>query len=328
MPLTLPDPLPSIELSHGPSFVGIVVGCMLYGAVFVQVFTYYGRFPNDRLWTKLYVGLLLLTDTVGTILAIAWLYNLTMINFRKHTAYGAANWNPGIVGITGALCQLFYAWRIHVLTKQPMLTAVIVTVSLVGAIAAIGVSGTVGVVKLLSRFHARGMKIFGATWLVSALASDITISFVLTWYLRRRRSGFSEDTDRLLNRIIAITLANGALTSIFALVELCFFLGQPETGLHIGFSWILGKLYTNSVMASLNLRKQNRGYSENNTTSAPNVPGTRRDGGSNVHRLDPNVVVHVSTEHHELSDAPSYGWDTDKRAARPAGKDDNDIYSV
>jgi hypothetical protein len=45
---------------------------------------------------------------------------------------------------------------------------------------------------------------------------------------------------------------------------------------HVGFSWILGKLYTNSVMASLNLRKQNRGYSEDNTTSGGNLSGTRR----------------------------------------------------
>ncbi|KAJ7269809.1 hypothetical protein C8J57DRAFT_1323564 [Mycena rebaudengoi] len=310
MPLTLPDPLPSIELSHGPSFVGIIVGCMSLTRIYIHCLT----LSSDRLWTKCYVGLLLLTDTVGTVLAVYWLYNLTMTNFlmtltmgNHFQAYGDANWNPGIVGITGALCQLFYAWRIHVLTKQPMLTVVIVTVSLVGAIAAVGVSGTIGVVKLFSRFHARGMTIFGTIWLVSALASGYNHLMHLTWYLGRLH-------------FVSSTWLIGIFCSAFALVELCFFLGQPDTGVHVGFSWILGKLYTNSVMASLNLRKQNRGYSEDNTTSGGNLSGTRRDGGRNAHRVDPNVVVHVSTEQHELTDAP-YGWDY-----RQA--DDKDIYPV
>ncbi|KAJ7272292.1 hypothetical protein C8J57DRAFT_1467777 [Mycena rebaudengoi] len=309
---------------------------MLYGAVFVQVFTYYARFPNDRSWTKLFVALLLLTDTVGTILAICWLYNLTISNFLNLQAYADANWmiaaDPGIVGITGGLCQLFYAWRIHALTKQRLLTFIIVTVSLVGAIAAVGVSATLttyaGVVKLFSRFHTRAMKIFGTTWLVSAFVSDIIIAAYLTWYLasRKRRSGFNKGTEHLLNKIIAITLANGALTSAFALLELCFFLGQPNTGVNVGFSWILAKLYTNSVMASLNLRKVNRSYADDNSTSG-GVSATRRDTVRNAHRVDPNVVVHVMTEQHELTDIP-YGWDHDNLQGRPSGKDDLDIYSV
>ncbi|KAJ7266229.1 hypothetical protein C8J57DRAFT_1469976 [Mycena rebaudengoi] len=126
------------------------------------------------------------------------------------------------------------------------------------------------------------MKIFGTTWLVSAFVSDIIIAAYLTWYLRKRRSGFNKGTEHLLNKIIAITLANGALTSAFALLEISFFLGQPDTGVNVGFSWILAKLYTNSVMASLNLRKVNLSYPDNNSTSG-GVSATRRDTVHNTH---------------------------------------------
>ncbi|KAJ7252038.1 hypothetical protein C8J57DRAFT_1665666 [Mycena rebaudengoi] len=300
----LPAPLPSIVLSHGPSFVGILVSCMLYGAMFVQVVTYYSRFPNDRTWTKLYVALLLLTDTTSTVLSVAWLYNLCIVNFP----YADANWmiaaDPGMVGITAGVCQLFFAWRISVLTQNPYLTVLIVIVSMVGSIGAVGVSGTIGVIKSFERFHSQGMKIFGSIWLVFALLCDVMISAVLTWNLKRKKSGFNKNTDNMLDRIIAITLANGALTSALALVELCFFLGQPDTGVHVGFSWILGKLYTNSVMSSLNLRRMNRGGNIVSTSGMSSGHGSRRPPLN-----DPLTFVHVSTE----QDGP-YGWDTTKHA--------------
>ncbi|KAJ7217479.1 hypothetical protein C8J57DRAFT_1537754 [Mycena rebaudengoi] len=59
------------------------------------VVSYYSWSPNGRTWTKLYVALLLLTDTTSTVLSVTWLYNLCIVNlpFKVNlSAYADANW--------------------------------------------------------------------------------------------------------------------------------------------------------------------------------------------------------------------------------------------
>ncbi|KAJ7247590.1 hypothetical protein C8J57DRAFT_1359251 [Mycena rebaudengoi] len=211
-------------------------------------------------------------------------------------------------GITSGFCQLFFAWRISVLIKNPYLTALIVIVRLLTtqlsfSVGVVGASGTIDVVKSFERFHFQGMKIFGSIWLVFARLCDVMISVVLTWYLEKNRAS-TKNTNNMLDRIVAITLANGALTRYFSCQQPERFLAFlthtqcPDTGVH----------YTNSVMSSLNLRKMNRGYTQDivSTSGMSSGHGSRRPPLN-----DPLTVVHVSTEQHELQDGP-YGWDTTK----------------
>ncbi|KAJ7289465.1 hypothetical protein C8J57DRAFT_1628382 [Mycena rebaudengoi] len=110
----------------------------------------------------------------------------------------------------------------------------------------------------------------------------------------------------MLGRIIAVTLANGALTSALALVRFRLFLGQPDTGVHVGFSWILRKPYTNSVMASFVQDEQRihaRCCLDLRDVVWPWISPAKY----------PLTVVNISTEQHELQDGP-YGWDTTKHA--------------
>jgi hypothetical protein len=49
-------------------------------------------------------------------------------------------------------------------------------------------------------------------------------------------------------------LDTGLLTSTCALLHLIFFVVSPNTSIHFAFHFLLGKMYTNSVYASLNTR--------------------------------------------------------------------------
>ncbi|KAJ7223907.1 hypothetical protein C8J57DRAFT_1731375 [Mycena rebaudengoi] len=353
--LTIPFPVPSIELVWGPTLVGIFVGSMLYGVMATQCFRYYTHYPNDPTWIRLYVALLLLTDTVGTVLAIYWLYDLVIKNFLNLPAYGVANWmlaaDPTIVGITGSLCQLFYAYRIQFLLKKPLVTALVVLVSSVGGISAILLGITVVETKFLTDFNSPAMQLYGSLFLAFAFTTDVLISGILTCQ-RKKKAGFNPKTDRLINRIIAATISNGAVTRqgrhlnmngadlllSFSTASLLFWSllsslaeyvdspdllndpmvnsWQPDTGIHIGFSWVLGKLYTNSVLASLNSRRSNGRYSQEEGTSsagARTFPNNRLE--LRPPKDDQNMIVHVSTEQHELVDT-SYKWENGKGAGQ------------
>ncbi|KAH0586220.1 hypothetical protein H2248_007476 [Termitomyces sp. 'cryptogamus'] len=70
---------------------------------------------------------------------------------------------------------------------------------------------------------------------------------VLMFDQTKRRTGFSQ-TDTYIDRVIRCFI-----TAIWAFVDLMVYLLNP-TGLHLLFNFPLSKLYTNSLMSSLNAR--------------------------------------------------------------------------
>ncbi|PBK65478.1 hypothetical protein ARMSODRAFT_435568 [Armillaria solidipes] len=306
--------------AHGPALVGIFLACILYGIMLLQCFGFWTHFSKDRMWLKCYVGLLLLVDTLSTIFAMWWIYNLLVNNFANLNAFANADWllaaDPALVGITGTCCQLFFAWRIKVLTGKWWLTSIVTALSIISGLGAIGSGIAVSWVVQLAEFDK--FQSVGCLWLATTAAVDILITAIMTMNLNQRRTGFRA-TDKLLNKIVRATVANGLLTTVFAIVELSLYVGKPQTGLHIGFSFVLPKLYCNSVLSSLNARKSGTPSSTDNTSS--HISGQRplpATGGHST-RQDP-LVITVNTEHHEMYDLNNYNakgnseWDDSAEA--------------
>ncbi|KAK0222728.1 hypothetical protein EDD85DRAFT_860887 [Armillaria nabsnona] len=309
-----------IAITHGPALVGNFLACILYGIMLLQCFGFFTHFSKDRMWLKCYVGLLLLVDTLSTIFAMWWIYNLLVNNFANLNAFANADWllaaDPALVGITGTCCQLFFAWRIKVLTGKWWLTGIVTALSIISGLAAIGSGIAVSWVVKLAEFDK--FQSVGCLWLATTAAVDILITAIMTVNLNQRRTGFRA-TDKLLNKIVRATVANGLMTTLFAVVELSFYVGKPQTGLHIGFSFVLPKLYCNSVLSSLNARKSGTPSSTDNTSS--HISGQRplpATGGHST-RQDP-LVITVNTEHHEMYDLNNYNakgnseWDDSAEA--------------
>lgn len=97
------------------------------------------------------------------------------------------------------MVQLFFAWRLNIISKQPLLTAFIATASLATFLGGVGTGIAVLWVKEYARLGQ--VKGIGLTWDFSTVIADMTITAGMTYYLRRHRGSF-EITDRLLDRII------------------------------------------------------------------------------------------------------------------------------
>ncbi|KZP12121.1 hypothetical protein FIBSPDRAFT_168833 [Athelia psychrophila] len=63
------------------------------------------------------------------------------------------------------------------------------------------------------------------------MAADITITVAMTYHLRRAKGTFQR-TERLLDRIIILTLQNGSLTTLLALFNVCLYFAVKQP------SWI------------------------------------------------------------------------------------------
>ncbi|KIJ98736.1 hypothetical protein K443DRAFT_626567 [Laccaria amethystina LaAM-08-1] len=160
----------------------------------------------------------------------------------------------------------------------------------------------------------RNFKGVVATWLASTVVCDAFITFIL----RKRKTGFQR-SDMMVDRIIRITVQTGLITMIIAVFDLAFYLAVPS-GLHLLFSFPLSKLYTNSLMSSLNSRHkvfygstaQQASTMDAINTSGGLVPPSQRVHNSKQQDMisfgasaGPEVFVHV--EHHELRDVPDQG---------------------
>ncbi|THH28270.1 hypothetical protein EUX98_g5918 [Antrodiella citrinella] len=100
--------------------------------------------------------------------------------------------------------------------------------------------------------HFQNFKAIVIVWLACSAVADTAITIALVWHLRRHRTGFS-GTDDAVNRIIRLTVQTGLVTALCAIVDLVLFLAS-SSGFHLIFNLPLSKLYTNSLMSSLNSR--------------------------------------------------------------------------
>jgi len=89
---------------------------------------------------------------------------------------------------------------------------------------------------------------------VLGAATDLLIAGTLCTLLNFSRTGFQR-SDAIINRLIIFSVNTGLLTSLCALASLISILVAGNTFVYIAFFFCLGRLYTNSLLATLNARK-------------------------------------------------------------------------
>ncbi|KIK57220.1 hypothetical protein GYMLUDRAFT_173227 [Collybiopsis luxurians FD-317 M1] len=242
------------EIAHGPMFIGYSFNLILYGIMITQVYLYFNTFKKDRLWMKILVIILFIADTMNTLFDALYLYDSLIIHFvdysniqsfsvfhRSQSFYSAL--------IAGAV-QLFFSWRVKVLTTNWWLVAIVGLAAITGLVGGLITAYEVGVTPRFVDF--RSFKWSVIMWLAGECFGDITITSVLPAHQRKHKTGF-QASDELVDRIIRLTVQTGFVTALCATLDLVFFLIDP-TGTHLIFNFPLAKLYTNSVMSSLNSR--------------------------------------------------------------------------
>lgn len=227
---------------------------------------------------KLLVTVLLVADTANTIFDFCWIYDALINHFDDPPALHVADWmfatDPVMVGTISTIVQLFFAWRVQVLTAWPLVTAAIIVTALTSFMGAVGTTIAVTLYPQFMHFHK--FQVIVILWLASSVACDILITLAISWYLKYTQAGFHH-SDHIGNKVIRMTVKNGLITSVCATVDLIAFV-TSTTGLHLAFNFPLSKLYTNILMASLHSR---RGWKY----------GSDETGGARVEALFTSQVV-------------------------------------
>ncbi|KAJ7325758.1 hypothetical protein DFH08DRAFT_886173 [Mycena albidolilacea] len=252
--------IPGINIAPltGPMILGFMWSYCLYGVLLVQLYMYLEMFPSDRKGIKLLVWTMFFFETFFTVLMTLAAWDLFGSGWGNPAVLLTLHWSwgtlPLVSGVLSGLAQGFYIWRIWHLTKQlwlPLPIALVMLAQLIG-LWWFGLEFNIGH-WTISVFNRLSPQV--TVWLGGSAVCDVLITMALTFiFWRKKKASNFAQTSGVLNRLIRLSIETGLLTSVTATVETILWVGWHQYNYHFTLFLMLGKLYSNVLMATLNCR--------------------------------------------------------------------------
>ncbi|KAJ7122783.1 hypothetical protein C8R44DRAFT_875986 [Mycena epipterygia] len=248
----------TIDNTMGCALLGVISAAGLYGVSCVQTWYYFNRYGStDHWYIKVLVGLVFAFDSIHQGLISHTVYWYVITNYSHPEALSTLVWSILLEvlfnGLIGLIVQSFLTMRVWRLSnKNIALTAV--TASLVLAEFGCSVAFTIQSLQLSTWEELAKLKGLSMSVNVLGAAADLVIAVILVFYLRRSKTGFKK-SDTMISKLIMFSVSTGFLTGICAVASLVSILIWGQTLIYVAFYFSLGRLYFNSVLATLNARK-------------------------------------------------------------------------
>jgi len=303
-------PIPAdIGRVAGPLLIGHLLHWGFFGVLSMQVYMYYLAFPNDSGRIRLLVGGVYLFET-------AQIFILTQSAFRAF-AEGFGNllildqigtiWFsvPIMGGIVAFAVQSFYAYRVSVLSKSIVVACFIMLLAFVqlGGAIATGIESKRAVLN--SRFLGTSSFITLGIWNGGSAVCDGIIAICMTVYLLRRKTNVKR-TAAVVDRIVRLTIETGTFTAVIAILNLVLSLLPGHPTYYMGVVGILGKVYSNSMMVSLNSRMNIAPDINSTTVGGPHATDGTYSKARSATAYEMNGGISVTQE--QVSFTPAGHW--------------------
>ncbi|KAF8888909.1 hypothetical protein CPB85DRAFT_279442 [Mucidula mucida] len=245
---------------------GTTLGALLLGALFMyallgllisQTYSYFRTFPEDWVGLKLLVGGMFVSDIVHSICVTHPLYILTITNHDNPAAvaHPPTTLTSNLIPALGVrfLAGLFYTHRIWKLTRNRTFGWILLAMDLIAL--SLGLTSCLYAVQRVSPsgYTPTMFALIPAT-LAIALVFDIVSSVTLVWWCASRRESGTKSTQIICDKIIIATVQTGLITTIASIMLLVTFVTMHDNFIWLSIQFFLPKLYSNSVLSSLNGR--------------------------------------------------------------------------
>ncbi|KII93003.1 hypothetical protein PLICRDRAFT_121529 [Plicaturopsis crispa FD-325 SS-3] len=263
-----------ITQTFGALLVGALLATALSGIVVVQCFLYFRTFRSDPPRTKLLVSVILVVDTCHSVFIWASVWDYLIVHFGDASR---RDFIPTTIALTIALTAIltfcvycFFCHRIFKLSQRNWyITVPVLVLSFLRLCAA-----TVTTTEMI-RLRSYVLFTQSYAWIFTiglALSSviDVFIAASLCYFLRHSRTGHSS-LDHVLDKLMLYTLETGLLTCAATVVAMLCWLTMPDNLIFLGFHFVICKLYSNSLLATLNTRK----HLQRSPNSSPEERGGR-----------------------------------------------------
>ncbi|KAK0194328.1 hypothetical protein F5146DRAFT_1221791 [Armillaria mellea] len=317
----IPAGYPIAELS-GPIIVACLLNWALFGTLSVQLYLYYLAFPNDRRLLKYLVYGIYVIEFVQTMVVAHDTFQIFGYGFGDIKALTSMYYEwlavPIMSAVAAGVGQVFYAYRIFLLSKSRIIPIFATCISLTSSVAAV-ITGVYAfqaddVIKL----NSRKASIAIGVWCGASALCDIVIAICMSCYLIRGCNTRFRRTRTLITKLVRLTIETGSVTAIVALLNVILFFVFPHHTFYMTPALLMPKLYTNTVYMVLNSRIRIIGgrdtYMSSTdmsiaTTIIRDVTSQSEDGmqGRAPVVAISNEVIHDNYEIGQINDKPQDG---------------------
>jgi len=275
----------------GPIVLAVVVNAAVYGTCIIQWYTYYTSGYKDPWYTRLLVAWVCILDTLHTAAATYMLWEFVVPNFGNPQVFVHLPWpyptTPIFITLASVPIQIFLAYRIKCLSHSVLLFIGISALSL--AQGACGFAGGVLATANPDPANFANLLPIATSWISIAVFVDVWITLSLLYYLRKSKTGFKR-TDNVIERLIRTAIETASFGALFCIIDVIVFTKHINTNLHFFFALPQGRIYTNTLMMTLNSRASLREDLNSTKVHSFNVTGSGSSGG----RRKAEVSVDIS----------------------------------
>ncbi|KAF9556384.1 hypothetical protein CPC08DRAFT_95999 [Agrocybe pediades] len=271
-----------IPKTYGSLLLGGLVSSMLSGLVVVQSIVYVKMYPNDTPKEKGAVFVVWLLDGAHTAFVWTALWCYLILDYGVPEKIDVIHWPIALTIVLTAiltfLVHIFFAHRIFKLSEgNYWITAPIVTLAILRLVSASVTTGEMLHYGEYSKFREHIRWIFTCGLALSS-AVDILITGSLFLLLKSSRTACpgDESLNVMIDLLIRYAFETGGLTCAGTIISMICWLTMPTNLIFMGLHFVIGKLYANSLLVTLNTRQSIR--------RARSLGS--KDYGVPVHRLD------------------------------------------
>ncbi|KAI1783575.1 hypothetical protein LXA43DRAFT_321838 [Ganoderma leucocontextum] len=254
---------PAVFATFKESLTCLVIGTILatgvYGITILQAYVYFGNSGRDSIHMKTFVALLFALETLSLVLMVNILCHYVVSDFGNPflllKATPVMAWENGVTVLIGTLTQSYFAHRLWALSKG---NVVLVSSIIILAVCSCG-SGMAISVNLYTHtdnLFLGSVEIRILSGLANGLSiiCDVLIAASLSYYLHSKKTGFKR-TDSIINRLIIYAVNRGALTAICQTGHMVTTVALPGRFIFLPFALLDGRLYCNTLLATLNAQR-------------------------------------------------------------------------
>jgi hypothetical protein len=205
-------------------------------------------------------------------------------------------------GLTTLMVQCFFTVRIWRLSKGNYFLTGLVSILVAGEFCCV-LYYTIKSLHLQTFVQLTALKDASITVNALAAAGDVLIAIILCSMLQQSRTGFKR-SDTMIKKLILFSMNTGLVTSICAVASLISVLSAPSTFIYIAFFFNIGRLYSNSLMVTLNARNRIRGIGDEAMTISLNGIQNASSTATSK-RPNNNIAIMVDTTREYIRDQDS-----------------------
>ncbi|ESK92422.1 hypothetical protein Moror_4553 [Moniliophthora roreri MCA 2997] len=245
----------------GALLIGALFASLCSGGVVIQTLLYLKLYPSDSPSLKSLVLIIWLLDTFHTAFIWGALWEYLVDFYGKPDLIDRISWTLAMSIVFTAILTFcthcFFAHRILKLSKKNWwLTAPIFVLAVLRLTSASGTTAQMLKLQSFAKFRDEVHWLFTLGLALSCMV-DILITGSLFFLLQTSR-GDAGNLNVVIDTLILYTFETGSITAAATIVSMICWIAMPTNLIFMGLHFVIGKLYANSFLVTLNTRRNLR----------------------------------------------------------------------